>query len=473
MNLQKNTKKRLTAALLAGLTLAVAAPALAASNPFSDVPAKHWAYDAVAKLAAAGIVDGYGDGTFRGDKTMTRFEMAQIVAKAMAHQDKANAEQKAMIGKLSQEFQDELDNLGVRVSTLEKKIGNITWSGQVREWYQWADQDGLGEGKNALNTRLLLFLQAPLTEELAFHGRIWAESGWGEATDHGTGADAAMDQAYLAGKHGNISWTLGRQGIQLGQGLIYAWFANNDGATLTFGSDSNTQLTLAAFKNEAVFTSLDPADLNIIAANLLHRASKNLDLTLAYAKSKKQDLNDLWSYHDLSDADLINTWALGAKYTGIKNITLTGEYGRNNSDAAKGFKDATVYYATGETDYSAADAWVAQVKYKGAQWDKPHSYGVWVGYRKAEPGFFGRNGDLVWETPTNIYINYPEWDAGYMMDNVKGFDFGFDYTVFKNGIFSVQYFDLETDVITTGANLTPTDANDNKKSFVAQLRYIF
>ena len=465
--MKKNAKKQLAAAILAGLTLAVATPAMAAANPFSDVPAKHWSYDSVSKLAAAGIVDGYGDGTFRGDRTMTRYEMAQIVAKAMAHEDKANAEQKALIDQLAKEFQDELDNLGVRVGNLEKKIGNITWSGQVREWYEWRDDsdDNYGDTTN-LRSRLLLFLNAPLTDSISFKGRIWAESGWGEATEYGTGADASMDQAYLVGTNGNVTWTLGRQGIQLGQGLIYAWFANNDGATLTFGGDNNTKLTLAAFKHDTTVhipgTSLDPgfggdyrdAHLNIVAANLSHKASKDLDLSLAYAKNRKGDieLGDLDS--SLHDADIVDTWALGAVYRGINNVTLTAEYGENRSDAAK-----FLHWFKGEGDDSAK-AWVAQAKYKGAQWDKPHSYGIWAGYREAEPGFIGVNGDYVWETPTNIHGTE---SIGYFMDDVKGFDYGFDYTVFKNGIFTFQYFDLEDEV--TG--------DYDRKGFVTQLRYMF
>ena len=74
-------KKSLVLAM--AMALGVTASAYAA-NPFSDVPAGHWAYDSVNKLAAAGIVDGYGNGTFGGDRLMTRYEMAQIVAKAMA-----------------------------------------------------------------------------------------------------------------------------------------------------------------------------------------------------------------------------------------------------------------------------------------------------------------------------------------------------------------------------------------------------
>ena len=69
--------------LAMAMALGVTASAYAA-NPFSDVPAGHWAYDSVAKLASAGVIDGYSDGVFGGDKLMTRYEMAQIVAKAMA-----------------------------------------------------------------------------------------------------------------------------------------------------------------------------------------------------------------------------------------------------------------------------------------------------------------------------------------------------------------------------------------------------
>ena len=120
-------KKSLVFAM--AMALGVSATAFAA-NPFSDVPAGHWAYAAVAKLAAAGIVDGYPDGTYKGDRTMTRYEMAQIIAKALA---------KGAIGaddKLVSEFADELDNLGVRVAKLEKNADNVRITGTVKASYK-------------------------------------------------------------------------------------------------------------------------------------------------------------------------------------------------------------------------------------------------------------------------------------------------------------------------------------------------
>ena len=119
--------------------------AAAANNPFSDVPADSWAYDAVSTLAADGVIDGYPDGTYQGQKTMTRYEMAQIVARAMAKTDMEKAD-KALVDKLAAEFADELDNLGVRVADLEKKSDNVKFTGTARLRYD----DG---GINATNTK--------------------------------------------------------------------------------------------------------------------------------------------------------------------------------------------------------------------------------------------------------------------------------------------------------------------------------
>ena len=134
-------KKSLVLAM--AMALGVTASAYAA-NPFSDVPAGHWAYDSVNKLAAAGIVDGYGNGTFGGDRLMTRYEMAQIVAKAMA--------KGANVDRLAAEFADELDSLGVRVAALEKKSDNVKITGEFRALY--ANHEGKGSISNDYESTL-------------------------------------------------------------------------------------------------------------------------------------------------------------------------------------------------------------------------------------------------------------------------------------------------------------------------------
>ena len=103
-----------------------------AANPFSDVEPSSWAYQSVEQLASAGIINGYPDGTFKGNKDITRYEMAQMVAKAMANQDRANAEQQAMLNRLADEFSNELNTLGVRVAKLEDRVGNVKVTGDAR-----------------------------------------------------------------------------------------------------------------------------------------------------------------------------------------------------------------------------------------------------------------------------------------------------------------------------------------------------
>ena len=125
----------LAATAVLGVTSAFAA------NPFSDVTPQDWAYQAVAQLAAQGVVNGYPDGTFQGQTNITRYEMAQMVAKAMVRQDRVDAEQNAIINRLANEFSAELNNLGVRVSTLENKVGNFKFTGDARLRYKQLDGD--------------------------------------------------------------------------------------------------------------------------------------------------------------------------------------------------------------------------------------------------------------------------------------------------------------------------------------------
>ena len=153
----------LTAALLVG----AASTAFAASNPFEDVPADHWAYDAISQLAADGVIEGYGDGTFRGNQEITRYEMAQMVARAMAK----GGGDKALIDKLAAEYADELHSLGVRVSALEKKVDNVKWGGVLRYRYKTIRVDG-EDKKNSQYVTLRLEPEARINEHWVGKARM-------------------------------------------------------------------------------------------------------------------------------------------------------------------------------------------------------------------------------------------------------------------------------------------------------------
>ena len=145
-------KKTLVSALTTALVVGAASTTFAAANPFSDVPADHWAYDAVSQLAADGVIEGYGDTTFRGNQNITRYEMAQMIAKAMAKSD-VSAADKALIDKLAAEFSDELNNLCVRVSNLERNADMVKWNGKAEyTYYIHRDKD---ENKKTNDDQLL------------------------------------------------------------------------------------------------------------------------------------------------------------------------------------------------------------------------------------------------------------------------------------------------------------------------------
>jgi hypothetical protein len=215
----------LAATAVLGVTTAFAA------NPFSDVTPDSWAYQAVSQLAQAGIVNGYPDGTFKGQNNITRYEMAQMVAKAMANQDRANAEQQAMINRLADEFSNELNNLGVRVARLEDRVGNVKVTGDARLRYRDAQ-----DAKSKFDARARVQFNAKVNDRTDAVVRL--TSGNFELGNSTTGgnADAQIDRAYVNHKFGErVSLKAGRFNQVIGGGL--AFDGTFDGAQLNVGND--------------------------------------------------------------------------------------------------------------------------------------------------------------------------------------------------------------------------------------------
>ena len=202
-----------------------------AANPFSDVTPDSWAYQAVSQLANAGIVNGYPDGTFKGQNNITRYEMAQMVAKAMANQDRANAEQQAMINRLADEFSNELNNLGVRVARLEDRVGNVKVTGDARLRYRDAEH-----AKSKFDARARVQFNAKVNDRTDAVVRLTSGNfELGNSKDGGN-ANATIDRAYVNHKFGErVSLKAGRFGQVFGGGLMFD--GTFDGAQLNVGND--------------------------------------------------------------------------------------------------------------------------------------------------------------------------------------------------------------------------------------------
>lgn len=154
---------------------ACAAVTASAANPFTDVSADDWAYQAIASLSDEGVIDGYPDGTFRGDKHVTRYEIAQIVARLMAKEDTLNASQKETLAKLSSQYANELKDLGVRIAELEKKRGATDLITELR--VQSIDRyDNVFKGNvqkhNEISTRVRLNTITPVNDRVHLYGQI-------------------------------------------------------------------------------------------------------------------------------------------------------------------------------------------------------------------------------------------------------------------------------------------------------------
>ena len=229
-------KKILAIAAVAALTAGVSAYA---ANPFSDVSTSDWAYQAVSQLSDQGIVEGYPDGTFRGQRNITRYELAQIIARLMANEDQFNAEQRATIDKLAGKYADELDNLGVRVSNLEAKVGNISWSGDARmKWDEGYKADGSTEDN--FNGRMRINAHAQVNDSTYVDGLLRTDM---DFKNNDESNDTYMQRLYVHHDFGShVGVNVGKYAEFFGQtGMFYD--SDLKGAELTYTANDAFSLT--------------------------------------------------------------------------------------------------------------------------------------------------------------------------------------------------------------------------------------
>jgi len=157
--------------------------------------------------------------------------MAQMVAKAMANQDRANAEQQAMINRLADEFSNELNNLGVRVARLEDRVGNVKVTGDARLRYKDAEH-----AKSKFDARARVQFNAKVNDRTDAVVRLTSGNfELGNSTTEGN-ANATIDRAYVNHKFGErVSLKAGRFGQVVGGGL--AFDGTFDGAQFNAGND--------------------------------------------------------------------------------------------------------------------------------------------------------------------------------------------------------------------------------------------
>ena len=106
--------------LLGALAVSAVLTGSTYANPFSDVPAGHWAYGAVNSVVNSGMMKGYPKGMFKGKETVNRYQMATIISRLLKRAGGSNdADVRRTLDRLGEEFMDELDLIGARLTALE------------------------------------------------------------------------------------------------------------------------------------------------------------------------------------------------------------------------------------------------------------------------------------------------------------------------------------------------------------------
>ena len=368
-------KKQLAAIFAATAVLGVTTAF--AANPFSDVTPDSWAYQAVSQLANAGIVNGYPDGTFKGQNNITRYEMAQMVAKAMANQDRANAEQQAMINRLADEFSNELNNLGVRVARLEDRVGNVKVTGDARLRYKDAEH-----AKSKFDARARVQFNAKVNDRTDAVVRL--TSGNFELGDSRTEgkADAQIDRAYVNHKFGErVSLKAGRFNQVIGGGL--AFDGTFDGAQLNVGNDKimaqaaygymvsgdAAGLTKEENVTDLIVNVNGKVGKHAMVGGFYDRINQDDDVRNVYGFNADANFDKIWiggEWLKASSLEESQAWTAGVGY-GNYDIKKQGTWGVKgqyfDQKANAPIVDTTWNHGYNDTYTKNAKGWMATVDY--------------------------------------------------------------------------------------------------------------
>ena len=361
---------------------------------FSDVPAGHWAYNSVAKLAAEGVIEGYGDSTYRGDRNITRYEMAQMIAKAMAKNPTGVT--KAELDRLAAEFRDELDALGVRVAELENKHRN--------------------------NDDTFVFRLEP-TATVNEHWFLWARI---DAKDNMKQDDHAQRNFYLVrgwaqGNYGDFRIRIGKPDLYTNEdGLI--WDTDYSGADVQFGKRLQARIFAGRFNKDTIGGGTrgyyyqngnrapgeDPGSFWGINLQYVPETNRGLYGGAAYYHIKDDDFKTAGMLYSkkAGGEDVASVWTVNAGYWFSHKFRVYGAYGKNAKADIENY------------------SWQAQVRYGNyADRAKKGDWAIFAGYK--------RQG-------TNTSFSAINWDDVIL--GTKGWNVGAAYAPMDNVGVILKYF---------------------------------
>ena len=300
---------------------------------------------------------------------MTRYELAQVIARLMAREDQLNAEQKATLDKLAGEYADELANLGVRVSNLEKKVGNMSWSGDARMQYQH-NLDGAKDHTDGWTGRLRINADAQVNDQIVVSGRFVSEMDFKDNKD----ANTIMDRIHARWTPNDAFYMdLGRQGVALDQTGVF-WDEDGifDGVAMgydngKFGAEVGYGRFKDAYKDGlSPWTPYDRTEAWY--GKLAGHLGGSSDISAFYLENVQKTNNIV------NDAS-VKAWGAGATIgLGDSGLKVDGDFiqtrGKNN------------------LGHEHANLWTAGLSYGEVDLNKPGSFTLGVHYVRADAGSY-------------------------------------------------------------------------------------
>lgn len=395
-------KKILSAAVAMALAAGISGTAMAAEGSLADVPKDHWSYQAVDQLVKDGIIEGMPDGTYAGDRAISRYEMAVIVARATDKMEAANIADRALIEKMQAEYGSELKTLAADVQDLKNEVSKVKFNGMFRATY---DNDNGKEAQDVTDRGNDHFY-------MDLHGEYKVNDNWtakfqsetyhkysdGHSEHKGNSNTGTFQRIWADGYFPeNGAWvSVGRAFRGLGFGNILQ-SGTNDGVQAGIPI-KGTGLTASAFYWSPAWEGNEQSYYGVATWGSIGHA---VDINLAYQKGQ---LSKGTRYNG-GDNTVTYTdgFTVGAKVKAIKNVTLTGEYVQTNAD----------------NNNKAAEA---VVEYKGIDLQDKGSFGVYARYFKIGENL--ANVDDLW---------------GSRPGNAKGWMVGFKYVPSKNVVWNTMY----------------------------------
>ena len=413
-------KKSITA-LLSLLSIFGTASCLA--QPFEPVPAEHWSAAAISELSSKGIISKDDYALWQKEQPASRFETAQLLAKALA-QTPAAEDQPAMT-QLLKEYKEELKLLGLRTAKLKKGTDRVIWKGKLSSTYTAKNIDLFGIPVQKTERSLMQLKLSPVIKinnhwqaGTVLSSSISLNNDKTVSKEKNTDNEILLRQLYFQGKYPDFTIKFGKQSFTdkiTGQNGNLLFSSDFTGASLAFGNKLKTTIFGgrttgygdADYDEDTDYDEEDTFDdpAGLFGLDLQYTAGK-LSATTSYYHLQTNGFkgSNFYMYSDDYAETFADITAAGLSYQFDKNSTLKGGFAVNP-----------------RADHQNS-AWQLEYDYKGAKAKEKGSWGIWAGYR-----MLGGNTALMASEKT-------------MFRYCRGWNIGANYTLQKNILLSANYF---------------------------------